>query len=140
AVKQTTESGLGQSTVIGIGGDPIRGTGFIDVLEKFANDPQTAAVVMIGEIGSNDEQMAAEWISKNLRHKPVVSFIAGASAPPGKTMGHAGALIGGGDDTADAKYEALENAGVHTTRIPTEIGELVAAELLKHNMKLKNLL
>ena len=121
AVFQTSRQGFGQSTCIGIGGDPIRGMGFIDCLELFAADPQTEGIVMIGEIGGSDEEQAAEYIRQHVS-KPVVSYIAGVTAPPGKRMGHAGAIISGSQGTAAAKIDALEAAGVTVVRSPTDIG------------------
>ncbi len=136
AVGQLTGLGIGQSTCIGIGGDPIIGTSFLDVMRMFNDDPDTHAIVMIGEIGGNAEEIAAEFIKKNVK-KPVVGFIAGQTAPPGRRMGHAGAIISGGQGTAKEKYAALRAAGIHTVQSPAEIGHAMAAVLGKSRSKSK---
>lgn len=128
AVGQLTALGLGQSTCVGIGGDPVHGTNFIDVLEMFNRDPNTEAVIMIGEIGGTAEVDAAEYIKREFK-KPVTAFIAGATAPKGKRMGHAGAIITGGKETAEAKFEALAAAGCSIARSPAEMGKTLAASL-----------
>jgi succinyl-CoA synthetase alpha subunit len=127
-VFQTTNNGLGQSTCVGIGGDPVRGMSFIDVIELFERDPQTEGIIMVGEIGGSDEEAAAEHIRRFVS-KPVVAYIAGVTAPAGKRMGHAGAVIAGGQGTAANKYRALEVAGVRTVRSPAELGSAMAALL-----------
>lgn len=128
AVHQTTQNGLGQSTCVGIGGDPIHGMNFIECLEMFENDPQTEGIVMVGEIGGHAEEDAAAYIQHHVT-KPVVAYIAGLTAPPGKRMGHAGAIISGGTGTAEAKLAALEAAGAKIARSPAEIGECMLAAM-----------
>jgi succinyl-CoA synthetase alpha subunit len=127
-VNELTQRGIGQSTAVGIGGDPIIGTNFIEILGKFEEDPETDCVVMIGEIGGNAEQLAAEYVQKEMQ-TPVVAYIAGFTAPEGKTMGHAGAIVSGGESTAEAKSEALRGAGIRAATNPSEVAELVAEAL-----------
>ena len=128
AVHQTTKHGLGQSTCIGIGGDPIKGLNFIDCLKLFESDIETQGIVLVGDIGGSDEEKAAEYIKEHVT-KPVVAYIAGVSAPPGKRMGHAGAIVTGTEGTADSKYEAFQEAGVHTVESPALIGEKMQSVL-----------
>lgn len=135
AVDQTTKFGLGQSTCVGIGGDPFNGTNFIDVLERLIKDPQTKGILMIGEIGGNAEEEAAEWLTEhNKENKPIVTFIAGKTAPPGKRMGHAGAIISGGKGTAEHKVEALRGHGVVVTTNPAKMGETIYNVMKERNL------
>src|SRR6266404_569677 len=128
AVGQLTELGLGQSSCVGIGGDPVNGLKHLDVLKMFNDDPQTEAVIMVGEIGGNDEETAARWVKEHMK-KPVVGFIAGVTAPPGKRMGHAGAIISGGKGTAQEKLAVMEECGIKTTRNPAEMGRTLKSVL-----------
>jgi succinyl-CoA synthetase alpha subunit len=130
AVAQTTAAGLGQSTCVGIGGDPVKGLDFIEVLEMFLADPETQSIIMIGEIGGQSEIDAAEFIARDKSGKPVVGFIAGSTAPPGRRMGHAGAVISGGKDTAAAKFEAMRIAGIHIAESPSALGSTMVKALL----------
>ncbi len=134
AVAQTMGVGEGQTTCVGIGGDPVNGTGFIECLEAFQKDPETEAVVMIGEIGGTAEEEAAEWSKENFS-KPIIGFVAGATAPPGKRMGHAGAIISGGKGTAEEKFAAFEDAGIYIARDPSMIGEALVSALVEAGIR-----
>ncbi|GAB3793900.1 succinate--CoA ligase subunit alpha [Virgibacillus kimchii] len=136
AVHQLSEAGYGQTTAVGIGGDPVNGTDFIDVLNAFNDDPETEAVIMIGEIGGTAEEEAAEWVKANMK-KPVVGFIGGATAPPGKRMGHAGAIISGGKGTADEKIRIMRECGIDVAETPAVMGETMINTLEKHGLKEK---